>query len=456
MKGMNRIRPTNRNRPYPFYPLHPCKLKVRLWLLTLALWLVSTVAQAEKFTFDIAEFEKKPYHLGGYAELRPVLFGLDRDAALYRLRFFDQDEGKTTAEYNGKLQIEGSLEKGIGRAFVRINSDYQNSYRGETFQTTFYDGYLSLKPSPSLTLEAGKKSLRWGTGYAWNPVAFFDRPKDPDDPELDLEGFILASASWIKSFAGPLRTLSLTPVLLPVYDEINDDFGEPDHLNVGGKLYALLYDTDVDLLFLAGGSRAHRYGFDFARNLTSNFEVHGEFAYIRNDRKRVVDSAGAITEKAEDAQSYLVGLRYLTEAETTWIAEYYYNGAGFSRQEMRDFFTFVNRGFDAFSSTGDPSLLRQAENFAKGGYARMNPMRNYLYVRASQKEPFDILYFTPAVTAIVNLNDGSFSLSPEILYTAVTNLELRLKATFLQGERFSGFGEKQNDWRLELRMRHFF
>ncbi|MCA1747636.1 MAG: hypothetical protein LC655_08055, partial [Bacteroidales bacterium] len=258
-------------------------------LLTGALlWPGGTCVLAEEYRFDIAEFEKKPYHLGGYAELRPVLLSLDRDAALYRLRFFDQDEGKTTTEHNGRLQLEGSLEKGMGRIFVRINSDYSNSSHGETFQTTFYDGYLSLKPSPSLALEAGKKSLRWGTGYAWNPVAFIDRPKDPDDPELNLEGFILASASYIKSFSGPLRTVSLTPVLLPVDDEINDDFGEPGHLNVGGKLYALLYDTDIDLLFLVGGSRTHRYGFDFSRNLTSNFEVHGAFAYLRRVQKRVI------------------------------------------------------------------------------------------------------------------------------------------------------------------------
>ncbi|MBE0574718.1 MAG: hypothetical protein IH613_02370 [Desulfuromonadales bacterium] len=453
---MNRIRRHKQDRSYRFYPLHLCKLKVCFWLLTLAFRLVSTCAQAEEFSFDVAEFEKKPYHLGGYAEVRPVLFGLGRDAALYRLRFYDRDEGQTTPEYNGKLQIEGSLEKGIGRAFVRINSDYQNSYRGETFRTTFYDGYFSLKPSPSLTLEAGKKSLRWGTGYAWNPVAFFDRPKDPDDPELNLEGFILTSVSWIKSFDGPLRTLSLTPVLLPVYDEINDDFGEPDHLNAGGRLYALLYDTDIDLLFLAGGSRPNRYGFDFARNLTSNFEVHGEFAYLRNVRKRVIDAEGVITEKESDTQSYLVGIRYLSEAETTWIAEYYHNGAGYSRDVVRDFFKFVNRGYDEFVATGDASLLRQAENLGQGAYTGMNPMRDYLYLRASQKEPFDILYLTPAVTTIFNLIDRSFSLSPEILYTAVTNLELRLKGTVLQGERGSEYGEKQNDWRLEIRLRYYF
>lgn len=32
---------------------------------------------------------------------------------------------------------------------------------GESFRTTFFDGCLSLKPTPSLALEAGEKSLRW-------------------------------------------------------------------------------------------------------------------------------------------------------------------------------------------------------------------------------------------------------------------------------------------------------
>jgi hypothetical protein len=77
-------------------------------------------------------------------------------------------------------------------------------------------------------------------------------------------------------------------------------------------------------------------------------------------------------------------------------------------------------------------------------------------LRVSQKEPFDTLYFTPAITTIVNLHDSSFSLSPELIYTAVTNLEVRLKGSWLQGERYSEYGEKQNDYRLELRVRYYF
>ena len=59
--------------------------------------------------------------------------------------------------------------------------------------------------------------MKWGKGYAWNPVAFLDRPKNPDDPELPLEGFVIASADTIKSFDGPLKTFAFTPVLVPVY-----------------------------------------------------------------------------------------------------------------------------------------------------------------------------------------------------------------------------------------------
>jgi hypothetical protein len=47
-------------------------------------------------------------------------------------------------------------------------------------------------------------------------------------------------------------------------------------------------------------------------------------------------------------------------------------------------------------------------------------------------------------------------LSPELLYTGITNLELRLKASFIAGERLSEFGEKQNGYRIEFRARYYF
>lgn len=66
------------------------------------------------------------------------------------------------------------------------------------------------------------------------------------------------------------------------------------------------------------------------------------------------------------------------------------------------------------------------------------------------------MYFTPALTVIANLDDGSTSAAPELAYTGVTNLDLRLRLFFLSGNQLTDFGEKQNDRRLELRMRYFF
>jgi hypothetical protein len=414
---------------------------------------------AEEYKFDISEIEKKPYHVGGYLEFRPVLFILDRDAALYKLKFYNRGEGKTIEEYNGKLQLEGSYEKGIARLYVRANFDLQYSYLGWEHsepKKMIYEGYLSLKPSSSFNFNFGKQTLLWGKGYAFNPVAFVSRPKDPDDPELALEGFIAASADYIKSFDGPLKTISVTPVLLPVYEHINEDFGKIKKVNVAGKVYFLLYDTDIDLIGLTGGSKTNRFGIDFSRNITTNFEVHGEFAFINNQKNRVIDSQGNISESKFDAKSYLLGIRYLTPWDTTIIFEYYRNGAGFTHLEMKDYFTFIDRGYAVFQLNGNDSLLRKAESVTEGNYGRPNAMQDYLYLRVTQKEPFNILYFTPAITTIMNLGDGSFQISPEFLYTGFTNWEFRLKGTALVGQKGTDFGEKPNDYRVELRVRYYF
>jgi len=421
-----------------------------------SLFSLPSPAFPEEYSFDLSEIEKKPYHIGGYAELRPVLFGLDKDASLYRLRFYNHNEGTTLEEYNATIQLEGSLEKGFSRLFIRTNTDYKKSYLGEDQETILYEGFLSLKPSSSLTIDMGKKMLKWGKGYAWNPVAFVDRPKNPDDPELSLEGFIVAAADYIKSLKGPLKTISITPVIIPVYEDINDTFGETDKVNLAGKLYLLFYDTDIDVMFLSGGSKTARYGVDFSKNITTNFEIHGEIAVIEDYKKRFIDSAGNLFEKEFDAESYLAGIRYLTERETTYILEYYRNGTGFTTDEMRDYFSFITTAYDSYLASGSDMLLKKGLTITEGNYGRINPAREYLYLRISQKEPLDILYFTPSITGIANMADQSFSLSPEFLYTGITNLELRLKAGFIAGDRLSEYGERQNDYRVEFRMRYYF
>ena len=83
-------------------------------------------------------------------------------------------------------------------------------------------------------------------------------------------------------------------------------------------------------------------------------------------------------------------------------------------------------------------------------------MRNYFYLRASQKEPFGWLYFSPALTSMINLDDGSYNIIPEMAYTGVTNLELRLRLNILSGNNGTEYGENQSDSKVEVRARYSF
>ena len=426
-------------------------------LMVLSLFHPAMGAAEGDYTFNLSETEKKPYHFGGYLEFKPVLYGLDRDAAFYKLRFYDDPQGRTLPEANGRVQLEGSYEKETYRLYVKTNTDLKySSPDGSSEHSVFYEAYGSLKPSSSLKIDVGKKTLKWGKGYAWTPAAFVDRPKDPDDPELALEGFIVGTTDFIKSFDGPLKTFSFTPALLPVYDHVNDSFGNSNKLNFAGRFYFLLYDTDIDLMFMTGGSHPDRYGMDFSRNITTNFEIHGEYAYIRHNPKNILDVNGNMTLQEADAQNYLVGIRHLTDFDLTTIIEYYHNGAGFSDDELKNYFAFINRAYNLYQSTGQVAALAGAKKLADGAYGRSSAAENYLYVRFSQKEPFDILYFTPALTWIINLDDQSYSLTPELLYTGFTNWELRFRTAFIVGERNTEYGEKQNDYRMELRVGYYF
>lgn len=410
----------------------------------------------EDYGFDAAQFEKKPFELGGYAELTWERFTLDRGAAFYGLNFFDQGSREDFDRGTGAVQLDGLYRRGMASLRFLGRGSRAHDYTGDDNDTRLYEGYLSLQPNDRTTLDLGKKALRWGKGYAWNPVGFVERPKDPNDPELSREGFVVLAGDLIRSFDGRLKTLALTPVLLPVRDSLNDDFGAADHVNAAAKLYALYGDTDLDLMILGAGSRGRRYGFDFARNLTTNFEIHGEWARTADTERALTDAAGNVTRVRADADSYLLGLRHLTENDVTTIVEYYRNGAGYTQDEMRAFFERVHTVYDQFQASGDATALGRIRDTLQTPFARPTPMGRYLYLRVSAKEPFDILYFTPAITLIDNLDDRSYSAAPELLYTGVTDLELRLRLYVLRGERLTEFGEKQNDRRVEFRVRYFF
>jgi hypothetical protein len=79
-----------------------------------------------------------------------------------------------------------------------------------------------------------------------------------------------------------------------------------------------------------------------------------------------------------------------------------------------------------------------------------------LYGRVNQPDVFDTLYLTLGAGAIVNADDGSYSLLLEVQYKPLENLELRWLANIQRGGSGTEFGEKAANLRLELWVRYYF
>ena len=421
----------------------------RAWLLGIATLRIGAAQAAEPVEFDVSAYEKKPFEWNGYLELRPEYQRLDRGAALYGLQF-PGDTRTSLTRTNAAAELSAVYRTGEMRLHYTGHATYVHGPQGSADDLRTYEAYGAWQAAANANLEAGKRALRWGKAYAFSPVAFFERAKDPLDPELSREGFVLATGSWVRSAPGPLTTLSVTPVLLPVTDSLNDAYGSGNHWNAGAKLYALLHDTDIELVYAAPGSRGARWGVDFSRNLGTNLEVHGEWARFNDVPGVVLTPADTLVTQVRSFASYVIGLRYLTEHQTTLIAEYYSNGGGLTQDQAEQFFQRA----DAIGA--NQSLRSVIAQAASRGYVGPNAMRRYVYARLSQPEPFDILYVTPALTAIVNADDRSYTLIPELTFTRIANLELRFRLQFNHGDRWTEYGEKAVQSRAELRMRYHF
>ncbi len=410
-------------------------------------------ADADTYSFDTESFEQQPFEIGGYVEAEWRHFEFNDDGALFRLNRYPNLDLEHNDQFMGTLHLEGTYRSGIATISAAGEATGTWDRFSDEQDATLFEGLLALQPDPGVTVEVGKKAAKWGKGYAWNPVGFVERGKDPDNPTEAREGFAMLTGDLIASFEGPIRTVAFTPVILPVEGAINDDFGTKEGINTAAKLYLLAWDTDIDLMFLTGATKTDRFGADFSRNITSNLEIHGEWAYIFDSQRTVVDPDGGPNRKVtSDAQNWLLGLRYLTERDTTIIAEYYHQGSGFTESELSAFYDLAHEA----TGTGSATLLSRAVAARASGYGRPTPGRDYLYLRVSQKEPFDLLYWTPAATAIVNANNGSFSLTPEVQYSGIDDLDLRVRLGYLNGGRGEEFGEKPNDLKFELRARYHF
>ena len=68
-------------------------------------------APAAEYTFDAAQFERKAFELGGYAEYRHDRFDLNRDGTFYKLGYYGRERDAVDRN-TALLKLEGRYTHG--------------------------------------------------------------------------------------------------------------------------------------------------------------------------------------------------------------------------------------------------------------------------------------------------------------------------------------------------------
>ncbi|MCD4651171.1 MAG: hypothetical protein K8S56_05215 [Candidatus Cloacimonetes bacterium] len=407
---------------------------------------------AEDYSFDFEEYQKKPYEYVGTIQVQSDFSKFNHSSELYKLSFLNKEKKKCSDSYLAFLQLKGSYEISEFKLYADIKDQLAYTINDE-FDNTFsiYEAFINADISTNIDLLVGKKSIKWGKGYIWNPVSFVGRQKDINDVDAGLEGFWMVKLDYVKSLSGALQNYTITPVIIPVKGEINEDFAGEDGFNFILNNYLLMSDTDIDFYLFYHDSDLRKLGADFARNIFPNWEIHAEYVFEKKLTTISWDSNSSLESDTTDGHHYLFGTRILFETNTTLIAEYFHNDAGFDKDQMSNFFETIE-----YAISQDPSLMAGIKQYQGENFNSQFLMRDYLYIKLSHPEPFDILYFTPSIFVLYNLNDKSSMAGGEFSYSRFENLSLKMKYNLLLGVDNTEFGEKTNSGKLSLQMGYTF
>lgn len=424
-------------------------LKRNLFLLAalisfLGFFAHNVLAQADSFQFD----SEPKLEWNGNLDVKYLMLNMNDKSSMYKLQF-PGTNSTLLSQYRLEPYINAEYRTSDIGFYLKTHAAYYNSS-----ETSFdvFEMYASYSLSFNLFVQAGKRVYNWGKGYAFNPVGFVNPLKDPENPELAKEGLLSANIEYIKSFSSDaLQTLAMQFIVIPPEELINSKYGEVKNTDFAFRLYFLLWDTDIDLMMYYSRVNPKRFGFDFSRNIYENLEVHGEFSYNNSVPQYSIEQ-GIVKSEPVNEYSYLIGLRYLGKTNTTIIAEYYHSGAGLTKEEYKSYNYFLEYGF----ASGSQEIIKQALLNSQSYFRNNTLMRDYLYLKVSQPEPFDWLYFTPSLFTIYNLNDNSYQLSITLSYKPVTNIEFILWPSFLFGDDNSEFGSRQVKQKTEFWARVYF
>lgn len=329
-------------------------------------------------------------------------------------------------------------------------------------QVVVAEAYVDAPLQDHFRLLAGKKRIVWGAGLAFNPTDLINPPKDPTDPTFQRSGAWLAQAEWayekvalsVVAAGAVTRQYAGLPTALVFYPEqetyeqargwVPNTRDDEAHVAVMARLYLLLADTDVNLiygytnLYNDAFKKKSKVGFSLS-HVFGNLEVHAEGLFYTGAARLqanpdCIEAAMACVLRGDEVVSrphldaewlnakVVAGGRYQFDDSSFLSFEYYFNGEGHNEARYRDLATLALSqplvAQQLLSGPLDPGL---PQKFA------FEPFRRHYAVLQYQK-PQIADDFTLGLSALVGLEDLSTQVVPMVQWMPKEWLQFTLAA----------------------------
>lgn len=403
--------------------------------------------------------------------------------------------------------------EGVSGERVRLSDQDVAAWRPAVVVSELY-GSWNLSENAHLTL--GKKRVVWGPAMLVNPTDVINPLKDPTDPasqrtgawlarfEMPFERFTvtaLASAKVLRQYGGLPSALLYHPDYPTAEAAAGlapDDRDRQPHFAASGRLYALVADTDLNLVYTFTNAfndaflHKNRLGFSASRvfgNLELHVEAMGQLGSSRLyfDRGctgsthelmacvragRPVASRDRLDATDDPRLKAVVGGRYMFEDGAMLTAEYFFNGEGYAHDEFQALLSALASARELSALT--PGANTQLESMLGRGSVdpgspqklAFDPLRRH-YLFANYQKPQVADDFTLGASVLLSLADLSGMVIPSVSWSAREWLTLSASVyaplpapevlkTEVRGAKYSEFGLQPSDWRAIASARAWF
>ncbi len=324
-----------------------------------------------------------------------------------------------------------------------------------SLQNDLKELYLSHELGGGHFLDLGRINIKEGVGTGFNPTDWFKAgalatrtSEDPGDARDDRLGTVMARWQWLHERA------SFSLAYAPEVDDQpgrwwNDDGDGGLNLHRTNarprlflKLTPFLSKDNPELSYYREGGRSH-FGINLTKGVGQRWVVYGEWRLHRSGGTTETLGAaapGALVLDDRLRQQASLGFSYTDDDKRSYWLEYQINQGGLSPAGWDSWFALGAQARALMQNAGTAAqgaaLLGRAWAVRQTNQALQEPLnRQAVFFRFSWPEAWHPELEFSGI-AILNPDDGSLFLQPQLTYTPTTNRSVTLTlGHFLGGPR---------------------